>query len=71
MYIISQLDPEGIFGLLIEEMYPEFQKERYRTLENWLTWAAKFKDYIGDEGHHFWRNKLKIPSFRWGGSGVF
>ena len=26
MYLISQLDPEGIFGLLIEEMYPEFEK---------------------------------------------
>ena len=51
MYLISQLDPEGIFGLLIEEMYPEFQKERYRTLEKLADLGLpRLKDYIGDEG---------------------
>ena len=51
MYLISQLDPEGIFGLLIEEMYPEFQKERYRTLEKLADMGLpRLKDYIGDEG---------------------
>ena len=33
MYLISQLDPDGIFALLIDEMHPELKNKRYRTLE--------------------------------------
>ena len=57
MYLISQLDPEGIFGLLIEEMYPEFQKERYRTLEKLADLGLPRLRHIGDEGSLiFWEN---------------
>lgn len=58
MYLISQLDPEGIFGVLIDEIYPEFQKERYRTLEKLADLGLPIlKDYIGNEGSLiFWEN---------------
>ena len=33
MYLISQLDPDRVFGSLIDEVYPEVKTEKYRTLE--------------------------------------
>lgn len=33
MYLQSQLDPEGVFSRVIDEIYPELQHEKYRTLE--------------------------------------
>ena len=38
MYLISQLDPDGVLGTVIEELFPELGKQKYRTLE-------KFADF--------------------------
>ena len=38
MYKVSQIDPDGIFGRVISEIYPEYELEKYRALE-------KFADF--------------------------
>ena len=33
MYLISQVDPDGIFATVIDELYPQFSQAKYRALE--------------------------------------
>ncbi len=56
MYKISQIDPEGIFGQVISEVFPEYQKEKYRSLEKFADLGLKLmsKEILKKGSLVFW-----------------
>lgn len=51
MYLISQLDPEGVFRMLIDEIYPDLKAERYRSLEKLADIGLpELKKHISNKG---------------------
>ena len=51
MYLISQLDPDGCLGLLIDEIHPQLSSEKYRSLEKLADLGLpKLRDYLATSG---------------------
>ena len=47
MYLISQVDPDGIFSNVIETLFPEYKNQKYRALEKFADLGMlKLKDEI-------------------------
>ena len=58
MYLISQLDPHGIFARVIGDLFPKYENTRYRALERFADLGViALKEHINKTGSIvFWEN---------------
>ena len=58
MYLISQVDPEGIFAKVIVELFPQYKDIKYRALEKFADLGIVYLQKEIEKNHSliFWEN---------------
>ena len=65
MYLISQVDPNSIFAIVIAELFPEYKDQKYRALEKFADLGVQLlQEQITQNGSVvFWETSHEAENF--------